>query len=498
MPRSTALPTIALLYTRVSSEEQGNEGLSLDAQLADCRRYATAREWFIGAEYQDVMTGKRDDRPHYQALLAEARRLRRDGQAVVVVTKWLHRFGRRVSERVRCWEELDKLGAPIHSVAEGGVVSKLVHDILAAVAEEESRQIGERISSTWRHVTSKGWAKIGRVPWGYRLRKATAAERRQGSPKAVLEVDPTTSPYVVEAFEKLAAGQSARSVARWAAQLPVDARGGRTISWPTMQRAFDRTIYVGRPVNGEVDVLARDMGRWPALVTDDVWQRAQEQLAGHERMPHQASGQYMLIGLIRCPACGSRMRSDCAPGRRPRYRCSGADQASNCKQTASVDKVDEDVLRQAGAMIERLANDPEVAGSMSASRRRRQESATPDTSIILRQLESDVARSRQRILRGTEMFVDGEIDRQSYDALYASEHKKIAAAEAELESQRTKPAAPVRKPLDIAKVLGGKTWSEVVQHSDAAALRPLLAALIECVVPVRVRYGVYRADVTWC
>src|SRR5262245_32547394 len=118
MPRSsTALPTVALLYTRVSSEEQGKEGLSLGAQLADCRRYAAVHQWFIGGEYQDVMTGKRADRPHYQSLLTEARRLRRDGQQVVVVCKWLHRFGRRVSERVRAWEELDRLGAPIHSVA---------------------------------------------------------------------------------------------------------------------------------------------------------------------------------------------------------------------------------------------------------------------------------------------------------------------------------------------------------------------------------------------
>src|SRR5262249_6207347 len=61
--------TVALLYTRVSTDEQARDGLSLDAQLADCRRYAAQFGWAIHGEYQDVPTGKRDDRPQYQAML---------------------------------------------------------------------------------------------------------------------------------------------------------------------------------------------------------------------------------------------------------------------------------------------------------------------------------------------------------------------------------------------------------------------------------------------
>ena len=77
--------TIALLYRRVSSDEQMREGLSMPAQLADTRRCARQQDWLIGGEYEDVLTGKRDDRPEYQALLAEARRLRAEGKPVAVV-----------------------------------------------------------------------------------------------------------------------------------------------------------------------------------------------------------------------------------------------------------------------------------------------------------------------------------------------------------------------------------------------------------------------------
>src|SRR5918995_1583861 len=89
---STSMAT-ALIYTRVSSEEQAREGVSLDAQLTECRRYAAQHGWVLGPEFQDVLSGKRDDRPAYQALLAEVRRLRPEGHSVVVVVFRLDPLG---------------------------------------------------------------------------------------------------------------------------------------------------------------------------------------------------------------------------------------------------------------------------------------------------------------------------------------------------------------------------------------------------------------------
>ena len=96
----------AHLHPSLLSEEQAREGVSLDAQLTECRRYAAQHGWMLGPEFQDVLSGKRDDRPAYQALLAEVRRLRAEGQSVVVVVFRLDRLGRRILERVRCREEL--------------------------------------------------------------------------------------------------------------------------------------------------------------------------------------------------------------------------------------------------------------------------------------------------------------------------------------------------------------------------------------------------------
>ena len=55
--------TTALIYTRVSTDEQATAGYSLDAQLSEARRYAARQQWVIGQEFQDILSGKRDDRP---------------------------------------------------------------------------------------------------------------------------------------------------------------------------------------------------------------------------------------------------------------------------------------------------------------------------------------------------------------------------------------------------------------------------------------------------
>src|SRR5439155_5309710 len=197
-PMNTGLVT-ALLYTRVSTDEQAREGLSLDAQLSDCRRYAAGLGWVLGSEHQDVLKGTRDDRPQYQALLAEVRRLRAAGRSVAVVVAALDRFGRAILERVRCREELKALGVATHSVREGGEVSDIVANVLAAVAQEEVRRLGERVRASNRHLSDGGWHHLGGAPWGYHWRPATDEERAAGSPRSVLEPDEIAAPYVQDA-----------------------------------------------------------------------------------------------------------------------------------------------------------------------------------------------------------------------------------------------------------------------------------------------------------
>ena len=352
---------IALIYTRVSSDEQAREGVSLDAQLAECRRYAARHGWLLGPEFQDVLSGRRDDRPAYQALLAEARRLRAEGRPVAVVVLRLDRLGRRILERVRCREELTALGVPVHSVREGGEVSDLVANILASVAEEETRALGERVAVAKRHIAAGGWYVGGRAPWGYRSRPATPEERAQGSPTTVLEFDPVEAPWAREAFARAAAGETLRAVHRWVAGLPSEARGGRVMTFQAVRKILAAPVYVGRPPQGEEDVLARPVGRWPSLVDDATWRRVRGRVEGHRRLPRPASQQHLLTGLLRCPCCGTRMHGRTRKGHGRTYRCAATTLGANagtrgCRAEVLGAPVDADVLAALLPVVEDAAS----------------------------------------------------------------------------------------------------------------------------------------------
>ena len=65
----------AAIYVRVSTEEQANEGFSIQAQLADLHRYAEIHNIEIVEQYVDEgYSGKSiEGRPHMQRLLKDSR-----------------------------------------------------------------------------------------------------------------------------------------------------------------------------------------------------------------------------------------------------------------------------------------------------------------------------------------------------------------------------------------------------------------------------------------
>jgi DNA invertase Pin-like site-specific DNA recombinase len=498
------LPT-ALIYTRVSSEEQARDGVSLDAQLTECRRYAAQHGWMLGQEFQDVLSGKRDDRPAYQALLTEVRRLRAEGQLVVVVVCRLDRLGRRILERVRCREELKSLGVPVHSVREGGEVSDLVANILASVAEEESRALGERVAAAKQHLTGNGWYITGQVPWGYRMRPATAEERAQGSPMTILEPNSIEVPWVQEAFRRAGEGQTLRAVHRWVATLPNEARGGRVFAFQTFRNVLVSPVYVGRLIHGSDDVLIRPSARWEPLVDDATWQRIRDYVDGHRRLPRQASQQYLLTGMLRCPVCGCRMGGKARKDRSRSYRCCGVNLGANapvpgCAITALADQVEQAVLAEVlPILVGAVSTLPELRQALERAWNALRQPTSLQDELQERQRQQllrEREQARARLTKAAVLFADGDIDKPGYELLRDKARVDLdAATEALNQLQVIEPSFKL-PPLETV-LAAAEGWGVAMRDGDIAAQREVLAAVIERVVPVRVGRGNYDVEVFW-
>jgi DNA invertase Pin-like site-specific DNA recombinase len=492
--------TTALIYTRVSSDEQAREGVSLDAQLADCRRYATAQGWVLGGEYQDILSGTRDDRPQYQTLLDEVRRVRATGHQVAVLVAALDRFGRRLLERVRCREELKRLGVTVHSVREGEV-NDLMANFLAVLAEEEVRRLGERVSAARQHLVRQGWYAPGRVPWGYRLREATAEERAAGAPKSVLEPDPVSAPYARELFSRAAQGESIRGLTRWTRQLPAPARGGRELNYSAVRFFLRMTVYIARQGSGETDVLSRPLQRWQALVDDSTWARAQALVSDQQRIPRQASGQYFLTGFARCPRCGARLNAYPRKDRRLNYRCSGETHGASrpdCRWYVPAATIEDQVKGEISRLLEAmLTHSAGMKGELQAAWQTFQgNEGNADDAQRVRDLEKMATKSRERLANAAALLVDGVLDRLGYEQLRDRELATLESIGAEVARSDTATRAPVLPALgDVLREIGG--WSAALHDADVPALRNVMRVLIDGVVPRRDVQAKYSVEIAW-
>jgi putative DNA-invertase from lambdoid prophage Rac len=156
-------------YSRVSTAEQVDEGVSLAAQQQQIAGYCLMKGYTLSEHFVERgVSGSTPlaDRPEGKRLLAAI------GKGDVVVSAKLDRAFRSAADALAVLEELKDQGVSLHLIDLGGDVtgngvSKMVFTILAAVAEGERDRIRERIRDAKRHLTAQDVFSGGSRPFGY-------------------------------------------------------------------------------------------------------------------------------------------------------------------------------------------------------------------------------------------------------------------------------------------------------------------------------------------
>ena len=165
-----AVTRYAVGLYRVSTAEQGQSGLGLEAQQASVRAFAAAQGWTLVAEFSDVASGKDDHRPGFQAALARCRQL-----GAVLAAARLDRITRRAHTLSQLLED----GVSVRAADMPGA-DDLMMRVYAAMAQKERELISERTRAALAAAKARGAALGG--DRGYRPSAgpcaASAAKRR--------------------------------------------------------------------------------------------------------------------------------------------------------------------------------------------------------------------------------------------------------------------------------------------------------------------------------
>ncbi|MBI5571150.1 MAG: recombinase family protein [Desulfomonile tiedjei] len=160
----------AIGYRRVSTEEQGREGVSLDMQAAQIRLYCEANNLDLVEIVSDAGISAKDidHRPGMTRVLDMVKR----HEVGHVVTYKLDRIFRNTIDSLQTVALMAKCGVELHIVTENQAVRSESADdeflltLKASLAQRERRLISERTKAALAQKKSKG-ERVGRVPFGW-------------------------------------------------------------------------------------------------------------------------------------------------------------------------------------------------------------------------------------------------------------------------------------------------------------------------------------------
>jgi DNA invertase Pin-like site-specific DNA recombinase len=201
-------------YYRVSTTSQGLDGNGIAAQRKAVEDYLNGGRWKLVAEFTEVESGKRSDRPALAQALAACKR----HKAKLVIAK-LDRLSRNVHFISGLMErKIDFVACDMPSA------NAFMINVYAAVAQEERRMISERTKAGLAAARARG-VVLGSSRVAAEANKAAAAAR-----------DAELKPVLVEL-----AGQTLRAIAAELSRRGIPTpRGGVVWDPTTVMRARNR------------------------------------------------------------------------------------------------------------------------------------------------------------------------------------------------------------------------------------------------------------------
>lgn len=156
---------------RVSTRDQAENGVSLEAQADRLRKWADLNgyEWTDPVELPGV-SGKS---AKAKTAIDEAIRRLRPGSGDAIAAYSLSRLSRSTRNLMDTADILQKMGCNLVSLTESldtsSATGKLVFRILSVLAEFERDIISERTTTALRHKKANGEKTGGKIPYGFNV-----------------------------------------------------------------------------------------------------------------------------------------------------------------------------------------------------------------------------------------------------------------------------------------------------------------------------------------
>lgn len=303
---------IIALYVRVSTDEQAQEGYSIENQIDRLTAYAKFQGWQNTEFFIDEGQSAKDmNRPAMKRLI----KLIKQNKVSTVVTLYVDRLSRNLLDMLQfvnlCEEHNTAYVCASLNFDTSTPIGRMVLQILAAFAEFENSMRATTVKSNMANIVEKKKRYLANPPFGYEF-----DEQKN------LVIVPEEAEWVQKAADMFIAGHGYRAVAKWLNDNGVKTKKGVPWTASTVRQMLTNELYIGQLVwnrryydrNGKMHW--RDPSEWiihedahPAILSQEQWAEINKRIT--RRMPKggQRQAKYRLSGLMRCGYCGSTMVS---------------------------------------------------------------------------------------------------------------------------------------------------------------------------------------------
>ena len=332
--------TKAVVYARVSSEEQAKHGFSIENQKKVCCEFAQKNGYNVDKIFVDEgKSAKNLDRPEIQELMNYCAKKKNNIEAVII---WrLDRISRNNTDYHGVLRPLlAKKGIKLLSATEANVETiegELMRNIGMSFAEYERQVIGARTIAGLRQKASQG-EYPHQAPIGYKN-----VSREDGSKTVV--IDENTAFYIKQAYNLYDSGMySLKTLTEKLYEDGFRNAKGNKIHKTSIEHILKNIFYTGVfKFEGKVYENAKHT----PIISKELFYRVQNRLIDpNKSKKHNIDFTY--TGLIRCEHCGCLLTGEIKKGKYIYYHCTG-NKGGNCKRDyineTEIDKAISGVLK---------------------------------------------------------------------------------------------------------------------------------------------------------
>jgi DNA invertase Pin-like site-specific DNA recombinase/chorismate mutase len=444
----------AVIYARVSSREQEQEGYSIQAHLKLLHAYATKNGFEIVREFIDIETAKTTGRKEFGEMV---KFIGKSMNCRTILVEKTDRLYRNFEDSVR----LEKLDIEIHFVKTGNILSKnakaqtkFMHGIEVVSAKYYSDNLREEVIKGMREKAEQG-IYPGRAPFGYRNNRLTRT----------IEVHPENSEIVKRIFELYATAKFSLITLRKQIRMEFG---------KTMARSYFHTILTNQAYVGTFEwAHVKYQGSHVKLIAPQLFETVQAVMQGHHKGKY-SKHDIAFRGMMTCAHDNLTVTAELKKGKYVYYRCSGYHGKCELPRFR-----EEQISEKLGEVLKGIHIPDAVLARISSALEHDQERIQKDADAKHEKLAQRLEAIRNRMSQAYADKLDGKIAEDFWQrqmSQWQAEEQQIKLSMEALKEPKADRVLNAQRTLELANV----AYSLYLTQKPAEQAELLRKVLLNC------------------